>query len=118
MIKINHINKNTKKKFLLIFLQLAAIVSFAQRPTVSGNTKGAQMTEQEVKLQERFIAATREKVLDNFEKADSILQRLAADDGKNAAVRFQWATVLFARKKTDQATAQAKLAYDLEPINS
>ena len=45
---------------------------YAQRPTISGNTKGAQMSEQEIKLQERFIDATREKILDNFEKADSL----------------------------------------------
>ncbi len=89
----------------------------AQRPTVSGNTKGAQMSEEEIKLQERFIDATREKILDNFEKADSLLKKLALDSPKNAEVHFQWATVLYARKQYDNSAAQAKLAYDLEPTN-
>ncbi len=107
------------KKIQSIALLLAiSAITFAQRPTVSGNTKGEQMSERDIKLQERFIEATREKVLDNFEKADELLQKLAADDPKNAEVHFQWATVLYARKQYDQSAAQAKFAYDLEPSNS
>jgi tetratricopeptide (TPR) repeat protein len=77
--------------------------------------RSSQKSEQEIKLEERFIAATREKVLDNYPKADTMLQKLAADAPENADVRFQWATVLYSRKRMSESLAQAQKAYELNP---
>jgi tetratricopeptide (TPR) repeat protein len=72
-------------------------------------------SEVDIKLEERFIAATREKVLDNYEKADTMLQKLATDAPLNPDVRFQWATVLYSRKRYNESLAQAQKAYELNP---
>ena len=70
-----------------------------------------------MKLQERFIAATTQKVLGNPEKAETLLRVLAADAPQNPEIHFQWATVLYTLKQLPKAIDEAKAAYTLEPAN-
>jgi tetratricopeptide (TPR) repeat protein len=109
-----HNSSLSPMRLLLSFVVLCCTV-----PNTWAQVKRTSLkTEVNIKLEERFIAATREKVLENYEKADTMLRKLAADAPENADVRFQWATVLYSRKRYNESLAQAQKAYELNVQNT
>ena len=74
-------------------------------------------SETDVKHQEKFIEAMREKVLENYDKAQKLLEELLLDDPKNAAAQFMLAEVEIALKQPAPAMGHARAAFEAEPDN-
>ena len=104
-----------KSIFLTPIIYMCCLTAMQAQPRKV--TTVSLKTEQEMKLQERFIAATTQKILGNADKAEELLRALAADAPLNPEVHFQWATVLYTLKQLPKAVDEAKAAYTLEPTN-
>ncbi|MFT4972664.1 MAG: tetratricopeptide (TPR) repeat protein, partial [Saprospiraceae bacterium] len=89
----------------LIVLTLAATflwqTSFAQL---------GQTTEEEIKLQELFIAANAEKLRGNYEKAIALFESFLEKDKENGAAAYELARLYDLEEKNDLAVKSAEKA--------
>ncbi|MEL7119744.1 MAG: tetratricopeptide repeat protein [Bacteroidota bacterium] len=73
--------------------------------------------EDQVKLQEKFIEAAREKILGNNDKAIEILQELYKDNRDNAAVAFELSKLYLVTESFAKAIEFAENASNNDPEN-
>lgn len=76
-----------------------------------------QVSDQDVELEGLFIEANREKLIGNFEKADSLYQLMLKRDRNNDAIYFELARVQLKLNKDQEALKFIKKAIELEPTN-
>ncbi|NJL74269.1 MAG: tetratricopeptide repeat protein [Saprospiraceae bacterium] len=76
-----------------------------------------QVSDQDVELEGLFIEANREKLIGNFEKADSLYQLMLKRDRNNDAIYFELARVQLKLNKEQEAFKFIKKAIELEPTN-
>ncbi|MEL6721157.1 MAG: tetratricopeptide repeat protein, partial [Bacteroidota bacterium] len=99
--------KNTL--YLLLFCWNFTVL-FAQTPI--------RVDVADVKQEELFIDAQREKVLGNYEKAETLFKAILEKTEENATVYFSLAQVLSQLDKDEEAVQMAEKATALEPNNS
>lgn len=97
-------------KSLFFFLLTLNFVAQAQ-------TTPTRVAASDVKQEELFIAAQREKLLGNFEKAETQFRELIEMDGNDPTVYFSFAQVLSRIDKLDEAVAMAEKAVKLDDKN-
>ena len=93
---------------LLLLLCLSANTATAQQTTLS---------EEEIKVQELFLDAMREKLLENWEKAAAKFREVLEKDKENATASFELAKVCEALKDNEKAISAAKNASLWDPTN-
>jgi tetratricopeptide (TPR) repeat protein len=93
---------------ILLLLCLGAYTAPAQRTTLS---------EEEIKVQELFLDAMREKLLENWGKAAEKFREVLEKDKDNHAASFELAIVCEALKDSDKAINAAKNASNWDPAN-
>ncbi|MEM6698799.1 MAG: tetratricopeptide repeat protein [Bacteroidota bacterium] len=99
-----------KNTLYLLFLVFCFSVSFAQTPI--------RVDVADVKQEELFIDAQREKVLGNYEKAEALFKAILDKTTENATVYFSLAQVLSQLEKDEEAVQMAEKAVAFEPDNT
>ncbi|MEM8526772.1 MAG: tetratricopeptide repeat protein [Bacteroidota bacterium] len=98
-----------KNTLYFIFFLLNFSVLFAQTPI--------RVDVAEVKKEELFIDAQREKVLGNYEKAEELFKAILEKTGDDATILFSLAQVLSQLDKDDEAVQMAEKAAALDANN-
>lgn len=78
----------------------------------------AQLSEQEIALQSKFIDATKAKLLDKNSEAIALLESLFKENSSNAAVAFELGRLHLTAKATQEAVRFLETARKLDPSNS
>ena len=68
-------------------------------------------------MQSRFIDASRERILGNYDKAIPIYEEILKKDENNHAAAYELARVYMAKETFDKAVRYAKTAIELDPEN-
>lgn len=76
-----------------------------------------QITEEEIKLQELFIAANAEKLRGNYEKAIGLFESFLEKDKENGAAAYELARLYDLEEKNDLALKSAEKAAAQDPAN-
>jgi tetratricopeptide (TPR) repeat protein len=76
-----------------------------------------QVKEDQVKLEELLVDASREKLVGNYTKAVELLQEILKKDKRNAAVAYELARVYEAMGDEEKAVRYIKNAIEWEPDN-
>ena len=76
----------------------------------TGFAQMGQITEQEIKLQELFIAANAEKLRGNYEKAIELFESFLEKDKENGAANYELARLYDLEEKNDLALKAAEKA--------
>lgn len=94
------------QRVLLFFsLVVAPLLLFSQERTLTGR---------EVALESRFVMASQEKVLGNYEEAAALYKTLLDENPDNATVAWELGRVYYALEEMDDALRYATLAWELE----
>ncbi len=75
-------------------------------------------TEEEIKIETRFVEAISQKVLENYDQAELILSELTNKNPKVAHFHYELSMVLEKRKRDKNAVSEAQKAYEIDPTNS
>jgi tetratricopeptide (TPR) repeat protein len=78
----------------------------------------AQLSEQEIALQSKFIDASKAKLLDRNSEAIALLEALFKENSSNAAVAFELGRLYLTAKATQEAVRFLETARKLDPSNS
>lgn len=78
----------------------------------------AQLSEQEIALQSKFIDASKAKLLDRNSEAIALLEALFKENSSNAAVAFELGRLHLTAKATQEAVRFLETARKLDPSNS
>lgn len=76
-----------------------------------------QITEEEIKLQELFIAANAEKLRGNYEKSIALFESFLEKDRENGAASYELARLYDLEEKNDKAVKQGEKAVEQDPSN-
>lgn len=98
-----------KNTLYLLFLVSSFSILSAQTPI--------RVDVADVKQEELFIDAQREKVLGNYEKAETLFKAILDKTEENATVYFALAQVLSQLEKDEESVQMAEKAVALEPEN-
>lgn len=97
----------TYPKIIALFVTLwTSLAGFAQ-----------QVDEKEVQLQEKFIDASREHILGNYEKAATIYEGILKDDPTNHAVAYELSRIYDTRDDAEKSLRYIKQAIANAPTN-
>jgi tetratricopeptide (TPR) repeat protein len=100
------------KKVLLASLGcLIGLLTYAQQ------NKGKIGERQRMDFDKHFFGGMKEKMVKNFDEAETEFRAAINFDPNNAAVHYQLATILLAQKKNSEAIFEASRAFNLDPIN-
>lgn len=94
------------KNIAILVAMLISLAGFAQ-----------QVEEKEIQLQEKFIDASREHILGNFQKAANIYEDILKSDPNNPAVAYELARVYDTLDDSEKALRLIKLAIANDPMN-
>jgi len=97
-----------------LILILVSIDVDAQRR--KKKTKG-QNEKEEFELMSKFIDASKQKMLGNFDEAEELYERCVEIDPKNAAAFYELANMKLAKNKTDEAMTLGSKALRMDPNN-
>lgn len=99
------------KSFFLLFscflLSLSVITSTAQE----------RLTEETIALQQLFIEATQQKLLENYDKAILLYKQVLKEDKKNHAAAYELARIHLERDEDDKAEKNIEFAVSLDQEN-
>lgn len=84
----------------------------------SGGLFAQQVEEKEVQLQEKFIDASREHILGNYEKAAAIYEEILKSDPNNHVVAYELARIYDTRDDAEKSLRYIKLAITKDPNNN
>ncbi len=97
-----------KSKLLLLVLLLSGShVLLAQE----------QISEAEVNLQKMFIEANRERLLEKYDNAIALYQRILKEDGTNAAAAYEIGRIYHSQRDIEQSIKALRQAIELDPDN-
>lgn len=94
------------KIVVMSVILLTSLAGFAQ-----------QVNEKEVQLQEKFIDASREHILGNYEKAASIYEEILKSDPTNHAVAYELARIYDTRDDAEKSLRFIKIAIANDATN-
>ncbi|MEM0995223.1 MAG: tetratricopeptide repeat protein, partial [Bacteroidota bacterium] len=100
---------NYKAILSLFICLLVTYMTYAQTPV--------RVPVAEVKQEEVFIDAQREKLLGNYEKSEALFRSILEDNANEAPVYFSFAQVLSQLEKDDEAVKMAEKAVELDKDN-
>ncbi len=95
-------------RWVLFFFLSNVAVATAQDVRVSDN---------EVKIEGLFIDAKREKLLENYEKAEQLYKDVLKQDRRNDAAQYDLAQVYLAQKKYEESLQSIQKAIELNSTN-
>ncbi|MFT4680803.1 MAG: tetratricopeptide (TPR) repeat protein, partial [Flavobacteriales bacterium] len=102
---------------LTLMLVLAGADAEAQRKKKK-NKGGKEKNEKEqFELMTKFVDASKEKMLGNFEEAEALYNECIKIDSKNAASYYELANLKLMQKSNDEALVLANKALDIDPTN-
>ncbi|MEM6726369.1 MAG: tetratricopeptide repeat protein, partial [Bacteroidota bacterium] len=84
---------------------------------VTALAQPGRVTEKDIKIQEAFIEATKEKLLGNYEDAIYLFNQVLNKDKQNHAARYELAQLYFAGKKIGDAINQIEKALEQDDQN-
>ena len=113
--------RSIKTKALLCLLSLILVFagSDAEAQRRQKKEKGAKNNDEkeQFELMGKFVDASKEKMLGNFEEAEVLYNECINIDSKNAASYYELANLKLIEKNNDEALVLANKAYDIDPSN-
>jgi len=100
-----------KKVFFASLGCLIGLFTYAQQ------NKGKIGERQKMDFDKHFFGGMKEKMIKNFDEAETEFRSAINFDPSNANVHYQLATILIAKKKNSEAIFEAERAFNLDPIN-
>lgn len=85
--------------------------------TTFGAWAQEQISEEEIKLQESFLAATKERILGNFEKAAELFEAYLKSDRTNDVAAFELGKIYDELEQPEKAIQSFEKALKLNPTN-
>ncbi|MBP7821439.1 MAG: tetratricopeptide repeat protein [Saprospiraceae bacterium] len=104
------------KKISLIFI-LTLSITLSKTAVCQVQIKRDIVKESEVKLQEKFLEAQREKLIGNLEKSYKLVEEVYNEDKQNAAVAFELSQLASMLSNNEQALTYGELSVKLDPKN-
>lgn len=100
--------RNLKFGLLLLTMLFTVVLTDAQQ----------RYTESDVNLEKVFIEANREKLLENYDKAESLYKEVLKRDKSNHAAAYELARIYDLKTEEDRAIKSIQTAIDIEPGNT
>ncbi len=102
-------NKNSMMRWILFFFLSNIALATAQDVRIS---------DEQVKIEGLFIDAKREKLLENYEKAEQLYKEVLKQDRRNDAAQYDLAQVYLAQKKYEESLQSIQKAIELNNTNA
>lgn len=110
-----------KSKALLCFMTLMLVLvgadAEAQRKKKKNKGTKEKGEKEQFELMSKFVDASKEKMLGNFEEAEVLYNECIKIDPKNAASYYELANLKLTKGSNDEALVLANKALDIDPSN-